>query len=265
MTMIRWACALALALIPSLALAQTTGSSVQAPAGYAPMQAPCVKQVDGSCVPVSASAPLPVTAISGGSGATADQVQGAGAAGAAATGNPVGVGGIYSTTLPTLTDGQRGNLQLGARSALQVQLMTADSATAFSGVGTANDTGSNTLNALKVYASGSLYNPGTAQWVRAPGDTSGAYVVAKGSGSMATGQISVGTSSTLVAAARAGRSKIMLNVGAANSCAFGNSGVTTTTGFPLQPVAGASLLLDTSAAIYAACSATTTVSFIEQY
>lgn len=265
MTIIRWACALALALILSPAMAQTTGSSVQAPAGYAPMQAPCVKQVDGTCVPVSASTPMPVTASSGGSGATSDQVQGAGPAGAAAVGNPLGVGGVYSTTPPTLTDGQRGNLQLGSRSALQVQLMTADSVTAFAGVGTANDTGSNTLNALRVYSAGSLYNAGAAQWVRAPGGTDGAYVVAKGSGSIATGQISVGTSSTLVAAARAGRSKITFAVGAANSCAFGNSGVTTTTGFPLQPVAGASLMLDTIAAVYAACSATTTVSFIEQY
>ncbi|WP_416463945.1 hypothetical protein [Sphingomonas sp. VDB2] len=265
MTIIRLACALALALILSPAMAQTTGSSVQAPAGYAPMQAPCVKQVDGTCVPVSATAPLPVTASSGGSGATSDQVQGAGAAGAAAVGNPVGVGGIYSTTPPTLTDSLRGNLQLGSRGALQVQLMTADSVTAFAGVGTANDTGSNTLNALRVYSAGSLYNAGAAQWVRAPGDTTGAYSVSKGAPSLATGQISVGTSSTLVAAARSGRGKITVTLHGANDCYFGNAGVTTTTGFRIKGVDGASYPIETSAAIYGACSATTTVSFIEQY
>lgn len=36
-----------------------TASSVQAPGGYAPMQAPCIRQTDGSCVPVSPIAPLP--------------------------------------------------------------------------------------------------------------------------------------------------------------------------------------------------------------
>lgn len=38
-----------------------TASSVQAPGGYAPMQAPCVRQSDGSCVPVSPIAPWPIT------------------------------------------------------------------------------------------------------------------------------------------------------------------------------------------------------------
>ncbi|MDY0958866.1 hypothetical protein SOM26_09240 [Sphingomonas sp. CFBP8993] len=40
--------------------AQTMGSSVQFPGGYAPGSAPCVRQADGSCVPVGAAAPLPV-------------------------------------------------------------------------------------------------------------------------------------------------------------------------------------------------------------
>jgi hypothetical protein len=50
--------ALALALSGVPVHAQTA-SSVQAPGGYAPMQAPCVRQSDGSCVPVSPVAPLP--------------------------------------------------------------------------------------------------------------------------------------------------------------------------------------------------------------
>lgn len=50
--------ALVLALTDMPGHAQTA-SSVQAPGGYAPMQAPCVRQSDGGCVPVSPVAPLP--------------------------------------------------------------------------------------------------------------------------------------------------------------------------------------------------------------
>ncbi|WP_267387631.1 hypothetical protein [Sphingomonas sp. GC_Shp_3] len=52
--------ALALPLSGAPAHAQTA-SSVQAPGGFAPMQAPCVRQSDGSCVPVSPVAPWPIT------------------------------------------------------------------------------------------------------------------------------------------------------------------------------------------------------------
>ena len=147
--LLRGVAALAAAmLMPALAAAQSVGSSVIFPSGWAPGQSVCVKQPDGTCVPVGPAAPLPV----------------------------------------------RG-----------------------------------------------------------------------GSAALATDQVSVGTSATLVKAARAGRAKIILIVGAANSCAIGAAGVTLTTGALLQPVAGATLTLDTSAAVYAACSATTIVSFIEQF
>lgn len=90
-------------------------------------------------------------------------------------------------------------------------------------------------------------------------------VVARGGGSLATGQVSAGTTSTQIVAARAGRQRVTVSVGAANACAFGNSGVTPTTGFALQPVAGATVTLETTAALFAACSAATTVSFVEQF
>lgn len=41
-------------------------TSVRAPAGFAPVQAPCVKQPDNSCTPVSAANPLPVSSAGGG-------------------------------------------------------------------------------------------------------------------------------------------------------------------------------------------------------
>ena len=87
----------------------------------------------------------------------------------------------------------------------------------------------------------------------------------RGGSAIATGQVSVGTTSTLVVAARAARQSVTVAVGAANTCAFGNNPVTTTTGFPLQPVAGATITLPTSAALYAVCSATTTVSYVEAF
>lgn len=70
------------------------------------------------------------------------------ASGTADAGNPVKVGGIFSSTLPTLTDGQRGNLQLGTRGSLNVTILAsngsaaatvttpADAAAAINGVGT---------------------------------------------------------------------------------------------------------------------------------
>ena len=93
----------------------------------------------------------------------------------------------------------------------------------------------------------------------------GLNTVARGSTSLATGQVSVGTTAVQVVAARTGRARATFTVGAANTCAFGNAGVTTTTGFPLQPVAGANLSLETGAAVFAVCSATTTVGFIETF
>jgi len=59
--------AVVLSLIAAPCAAQTA-NSVKAPAGYAPVQAPCVQQADGGCLPVSATNPLPVTGGTGGGG-----------------------------------------------------------------------------------------------------------------------------------------------------------------------------------------------------
>lgn len=67
---------------------------------------------DGAANDASASNPVPVNA--GGNVA----------AGAADSGNPIKAGGVYAATLPTLDDGDRGNLQLNASGALLVDLQT---------------------------------------------------------------------------------------------------------------------------------------------
>lgn len=84
-----------------------------------------------------------------------------------------------------------------------------------------------------------------------------------GAGSIDNNQVSIGTGSTLLVAARTGRKLLTITTTAANTCAFGKSGVTLTTGFVLQPVAGATLTLPFSGALYGACSAATTVAFAE--
>lgn len=116
----------------------------------------------------------------------------------------------------------------------------------------------NTLG-LNINAFNKLYTPGG--YIPMPGDASGAYVVAKGSATLATGQISVGTTATLVRGADTGRTSITVIIGAANACAFGNSGVTLTTGYALPATVGVTDTTATSAALYGVCSATTTVSY----
>lgn len=112
------------------------------------------------------------SAGSGGTGASAPQVQGAGASGATAVGNPVGVGGIYSSTLPTLTNGFRGNVQLTDRGQVQTGLFIG-----------ANQVGGYNLNvdgaesdvSLATIGFNAVYNGTT--WDRQRGDTTGTWVV----------------------------------------------------------------------------------------
>lgn len=260
MTIIRWAAALALLLSPLSALAQTSAPSVQAPAGYAPVQAPCVQQVDGSCIAVSATSPLPVASTSG-TGTNAGQVQGNVAAGATDSGNPVKVGCVFLTAFPTYTAGQRGDCVITSSGFVLTAL--GNSSGSIAGIGTPSD-GQAGSNGLVTRGQNQVWNG--SGWDRAAGNTTGQFVVGKGGASLATGQVSVGTSATLIAAARTGRQKIGVTVTTAVQCAFGNPGVTLSTGWPLAAVAYASDSWDTAAALYAVCaSAATTIAFREQY
>ena len=119
----------------------------------------------------------------GGSGTTASQVQGNVASGSADSGSPVKVGGVYNTTPPTLTNGQRGDLQLDNRGKLHVAALVA--------VATPADAVGNAMQAPAGVDSGGtqqsiifqgrhwLFNGTT--WDRARGDTTGAYVVEQAS------------------------------------------------------------------------------------
>lgn len=98
-----------------------------------------------------------------------------------------------------------------------------------------------------------------------PAGAGNAMATSRSTASIATAQVSVGTGATAVAAARAGRQRLTLTVGAANACYVGTATVTSATGFPLQPVAGASIVIETQGAVSAVCSATTTIGVLEEY
>lgn len=94
-------------------------------------------------------------------------------------------------------------------------------------------------------------------------DTIGAHVFSKGGTTIATGQVNVATTATLVANARTGRQKVTLTPTTNTVFYVGTSAVTTATG--LFVPAGASITLDTAAAVYAIGSAALTISYIEFY
>lgn len=76
-------------------------------------------------------------------------------------GNPVKIGGKYNSTLPTFTDGQRGDLQIGTRGSVGVTLFGANSATAVSTAASGSDAASNTANALNVWNYSRIFNSST--------------------------------------------------------------------------------------------------------
>lgn len=106
------------------------------------------------------------------------QVQGNVASGATDSGNPIKIGGKFNTTQPTLTDGQRGDLQLDARANLRITPMFAAGTNAFAGLADNADAvaATSTTNRLAVLARGTVWNGST--WDRMPGDTTGVKVQA---------------------------------------------------------------------------------------
>jgi len=98
-------------------------------------------------------------------------------------------------------------------------------------------------------------------------DTIGNYLPPElGSGSFATGQVSITTSATQIVAARAGRRAVLVVQHGTTVVSVGASGVTTSTGVRLPGTDGAALVVATSAALFGiVASGTQTVSFIELF
>lgn len=129
---------------------------------------------------VDSSGRLEVVSASG----TTTVVGGPAADDAAASGNPVPVGGIYNTTLPTYTALDRTQLQVGSRGSLNVTLWGPDTAGGGVTVGNTVATGETTSQVgLRVLSKGYVYN----------GTTSDAQVsVANAINSTGTGITAVG-------------------------------------------------------------------------
>lgn len=98
------------------------------------------------------------------------------ASGGSDSDNPVKVGGRYNSTQPTFTDGQRGDVQLGQRGSVRVELWGSDSNTAITRRPDNNDGAapSSTSHNLAVHSRNSVFN-GT-NWDRMTGSTLGLLV-----------------------------------------------------------------------------------------
>lgn len=167
------------------------------------------------------------------------------------SGNPTLVAGSDGTNTRTLLTGTTGGLILG----------DAGGSTNARVIGAAADATSASFPGLVTLSRNYVYNGAT--WDRARGDLNGAYAVSKGGSNIATGQAAVTTSSTLVVAARTGRQKVTLSPTSSVVYYVGNTGVTTATG--VYVAAGATITLDTAAAIYAVGASAVTISYVEFY
>ena len=132
-------------------------------------------------------------------------VAGSVASAATDSGNPVKVGAKYNSTLPTFTDGQRGDIQIGSRGSINVQLKVADGSGSISSTSTPADGASNSTTALNTSTYQMGYNGTT--WDRMRGDTSGLLVQhfaltgSRWSYAAASGGITTTTTAVTIAAA----------------------------------------------------------------
>lgn len=106
-------------------------------------------------------------------GVTTQTVSGTVASGASDSGNPVKVGGKYNSSLPTYTDGQRGDLQIDSRGNLRTSLVSSNGATA-AGIQTPAD-GTALGTSLRTNSMLALYNGTTTDMLRG-NSTDGALV-----------------------------------------------------------------------------------------
>lgn len=105
--------------------------------------------------------------ISGASGSSSPQVQGNSASAVTDAGNPVKVGAVYNSALPTYTTGQRTDLQAGNRGSLSVQLMVPDNGSPIATSGdNADGQATSDASRLQVVARGYMFNGTTYDRVR---------------------------------------------------------------------------------------------------
>ncbi|MCI0549650.1 MAG: hypothetical protein L0287_01710 [Anaerolineae bacterium] len=86
-----------------------------------------------------------------------------------------------------------------------------------------------------------------------------------GNNSIATGQVSVGTGATLIAAVRSNRRGILVVQHGTTAVYLGASNVATSTGVLLTGTAGTSIFIPTTAALYGIAGSAQTVSYLEVF
>ncbi len=141
--------------------------------------------------------------------AAASTTTGSKAAGVAAVDSAL-EGGLYNSTLPTLTNGQQAAMQIGTRGSQLVQLMFPDAVSAMGVAANGADTVNNTvLNMLNVRPFGMVFNG--VSWDRQAGTTTGTAIQAtKGTMVNRSGTITTGGTSQVVMAANAARRYFMI-------------------------------------------------------
>jgi hypothetical protein len=125
---------------------------------------------------------------------------------------PVKIGGVYNSSLPTYTNGQRGEAQLGTRGAFLVQLMSRDG-TAGANVSQLGDASSATTDRLSVRAGLEYFNGSTMD--RARGNLFGLFTQSMGG---LYSHISTATTTT-VKSSSATMARIVVNKAVASSTA----------------------------------------------
>ncbi len=158
-------------------------------------------------------------------GATASQVQGTIASGATDSTNPVKVGGVYNSTLPTFTNGQRGDVQIGTRGSAHVEIYGPDSTSTPVSVTALADAGSSPPANMRSTAYGYQYNGAT--WDRQfTCPNSVAVSVAPGTTQLVALQSSqiVRVCSFMLSESLAGTAKFVYGTGA--SCGTGTTDIT---------------------------------------
>lgn len=130
------------------------------------------------------------------------------ASGAADSGNPVKIGGVYNASPPTYTEGSRTSLQTDQFGSINVNLMRTGFNTPFSSINAGADAKSNaTLGSLAVVNYGQVFNG--MSWDRARGDVSASF--AKAPPLAGTDRsITATTTSAQLMAANATRSKFII-------------------------------------------------------
>lgn len=104
--------------------------------------------------------------------------------------------------------------------------------------------------------------------VAAPAGTSAdpTFSAARGTPSGATGQVAIGTTATALVAARASRAAVTIINGTTTPVYIGfTSGVTTGTGALLPGAIGASITIETTAALFGITASSSAISFVETF